>query len=240
MTEGVLTTDEPTFGGAPARAGVARTGAWPRLALTIVRALLRMLFRVRLEGVFPTEGPYLLVANHQGWADAFLILAVAPTEPRIYFLGDRAATMRSWWKRTLLRSLGVVVTVDRGRTSDPAAIGTVLRLLRGGAAVGLFPEGRVSHAEHDLAPFRRGVGYLALKAGVPVVPVWLTGTAELYLGRELVARVGTGRLPPDAPAGRDATEAFAGRLHDDLLALARPWVEPVGVRKRMRWLTDIL
>lgn len=38
----------------------------------------------------------------------------------------------------------------------------------------LFPEGRVSHRENALAPFHRGVGYLALKARVPVLPVYLS------------------------------------------------------------------
>ncbi len=215
------------------------TGWWPRLAIAILRRLFRLLFRLRLEGQPPAVGPYMLVANHQGWADPFVLLALLPTEPRLYFIADRKETMTAWWKRLVLRSLGVVVAVDRENRSDRGAIEASLGVLRTGAVLGLFPEGRVSRAEGQLGPFRRGVGYLALKSGVPVVPVCLRGTAELYLGRELVARVGSARITGREVPNHEATERLAAQLHDDLAALAEPWSEPVGV-KRWRWLTDIL
>jgi len=206
----------------------------------MVRRLFRLLFRIRLEGQLPADGPYLLVANHQGWADAFLLLALLPIEPRLYFIADRTATMTLWWKRLVLRSLGVVVAVDRAGRSERGAIDASLRILKSGAVLGLFPEGHVSRAEGQLGQFRRGVGYLALKSGVPVVPVWLRGTAELYLGRELLVRTGPVRRPAPEPPTHEATERLAAQLHDDLVALAEPWSEPVGVNKRLRWLTNIL
>jgi len=158
----------------------------------------------------------------------------------VYFIADRTATMTRWWKRLLLRSLGAVVAVDREGRSERGAIDASLQILQGGAVLGLFPEGGVNHAEAQLGPFRRGAGYLALKSGVPVVPVWLRGTAELYLGRELVARVGAARIPPPEPPAHAATERLAAQLRDDLAALAEPWSEPVGAIKHWRWLTNIL
>jgi len=223
-----------------ADAPTASAGWWPRLALGIVRRLLRLLFRLRLEGQALPPAPYLLLANHQGWADAFVLLALLPTEPRVYFIADRTATHAVWWKRLVIRSLGVVVAVDRDGSSERGAVEASLGILESGAVLGLFPEGRVSHAEAQLAPFRRGVGYLALKSGVPVVPMWLRGTAELYLGRELVARIGAARIPTPEPPTHDATERLAAQLHDDLAALADPWTEPAGTPKRWRWLTNIL
>jgi len=212
---------------------------WTRFARATVRAIFRILFRIRLEGEPPLTGPYLLVANHQGWADAFLVLALWPPRQRVVFLADHAATMTQWWKRMLLRSLGVIVTIERRARSDRSAIEGSLDLLRSGAILGIFPEGRVSHAESQLASFRRGVGYLAMKAGVPVVPVWLRGTAELYLGRELVAKIGTARVPPTGDAQKDETEAFAAQLHRDLAAMSEPRsASPVGP-KRLRWLTNL-
>ena len=218
----------------------AAVGWWPRLAIGIVRRLFGRLFRLRVEGTVPTEGPYLLIANHQGWCDAFVLLALLPTAPRVYFIADRTATLTLWWKRVVLRSLGVVVAVDRHGGSERGAIEASLRILESGAVLGLFPEGKVSHAEAQLAPFRRGVGYLALKSGVPVVPVWLRGTSELYLGRELVVRVGAARIPPAEPPTHEATERLAAQLRDDVAALGEPWSEPVGVTKHWRWLTNIL
>lgn len=240
-----------------------RVGLWPRVARATLGAVLRLLFRMRLEGQPPSEGPYLLIANHQGWADAFLIIALFPIEPRIHFIADRTATMTVWWKRVLLRSLGIVVTVARDGSSERGAIAATLDLLEEGHVVALFPEGRVSRTEltvcpdcakrgrdlsidaarhehhRELAPFARGVGYLALKAGVPVLPVWLQGTAELYLGRELVATAGALVPAPMGPLTKEATQVVADYLHDELARLARPWTEPTGP-KRWRWLTHIL
>jgi 1-acyl-sn-glycerol-3-phosphate acyltransferase len=235
---------------------------WRRIARLLLRAILSVLFRVRLEGAPPQSGPYLLIANHQGWVDAFLLIGLFPAEPRIHFIADRTATMTVWWKRTLLRSLGVVVAVARDGSSERGAVEATLGLLRSGGVVALFPEGRVSRAElgvcpecaklgrdlrqdahgghppRELAPFARGVGYLALKAGVPILPVWLQGTAELYLGRELSARVGPLVARPTVPLTKPNTEAIAAALYSHVARLAQPWSEPTGPR-RLRWLTHL-
>lgn len=237
---------------------------WPRFARLVVRAVLVTLFRIRLVGRPPERGPYVLVANHQGWADAFLILALFPPEPRIHFIGDRRATMSVWWKRLVLRSLGVVVPVARDSSSERPAIESALRLLADGAVVAIFPEGQIPHVEGDVcpaclrrgrvveraapeddhrravAPFQRGVGYLALKSHAPVLPVWLSGTAELYLGRELAAVVGELVPPREARPTKDATEALATELRAALLRIAAPLSDPLGVTKRWRWLTHLL
>jgi 1-acyl-sn-glycerol-3-phosphate acyltransferase len=225
----------------PTRAtGAARAGAWSRLTRALVRVVVGRLFRMRIEGELPSRGPYLLVANHQGWVDPFLLVALLPAEPRLYFIADRHAVTHAWWKRLVLRSLGIVVPVARDGTSERGAIEAVLKLLRQGAVVGIFAEGRVSRAESALAPFQRGVGYLAIRAQVPVVPVWLRGTAELYLGRDLLARVGPPSRPPAVEPTKQVTIALANELHAQLSRVALPWVELGGVIKRWRWLTDIL
>jgi hypothetical protein len=70
-----------------------------------------------------------------------------------------------------------------------------------------------------------------------VVPVWLAGTAELYLGRELVVRVGTARHIAGA-ATKEATLAIARELHLAVAALARP-IPLAPAHKRWVWLTDL-
>lgn len=218
----------------------ARAGLVARAARGLLRLMLGRLFRLRLVGEPPSSGPYLLIVNHQGWADPFVLIALLPPEPRIHFMGDRQAVRSHWWKRAAIAGVGGLVLIDRTVPLDRSAIADALSVLAGGGVLALFPEGRVSRREADLGPFERGSGWLAFRAHAPVVPVWLRGTAELYLGRELDVTLGQARVPPDGPATKAAIDAFTEQLHADVSALASPWTEPVGASKRWRWLTDIL
>jgi 1-acyl-sn-glycerol-3-phosphate acyltransferase len=70
--------------------------------------------------------------------------------------------------------------VRRG-AADREMIATASRLLEGGDLLGMFPEGtRRRDHDDDLGPAHGGVAFLALRAGVPVVPVGIAGT-ELAL-----------------------------------------------------------
>src|SRR5919198_1400255 len=133
-------------------------------ARLVVRLIFRALFRVRVDGGLPHAGPALVVANHQGWADAFLIAAAFPLRTRIRFLGDRAVA-----------------------------------------------------------------------SGASVVPFWVAGTAELYLGRPLTLVVGARRAVAKGSPTKARTLALAHEIHDDLAAIALPWTEAVVSAKHMRW-----
>ncbi|WGV24674.1 lysophospholipid acyltransferase family protein [Halotia branconii] len=67
----------------------------------------------------------------------------------------------------------------------------ILAILAHGDGIVLFPEGRLGTAEGKLhLPLKRGTVMYALRAGVPIVPIVLVGTHDLYLGKELTIRVG--------------------------------------------------
>ena len=86
----------------------------------VLRLLLSGPLRMRLAGLSPPPGPYLLIANHQGWADAFALIALLPAEPRVHFMADRAAVRSHCWKRAMIRLLGGLVLVDRGPANTGA------------------------------------------------------------------------------------------------------------------------
>ncbi|HET8568386.1 MAG TPA: lysophospholipid acyltransferase family protein [Candidatus Limnocylindria bacterium] len=212
-----------------------------RVALFVVGTAMRALFRLRLAGTPPAAGPCIVVANHQGWTDPFAIMALFRARPRLWGFAAKDAVVPWWWKRAAVWLVGgAVVLVDLKVAVDRRAIAQALRVLERGDALLVFPEGRVSRKENDLGEFERGTAYLALRAGAPVVPVWLGGTAELYLGRELVVTVGSPRRPPrvEHPT-KETTERFARELHDAVAALSTPYVERPGP-KRWRWLTHLL
>src|SRR5712691_8575893 len=187
-------------------------GVRSRIARLIVRVLFAAVFRIRHCGTLPARGPLLVVANHQGWADGFVLAASFPLSAEVRLLGDREGTGKVWW----WRAVGMVITIERtSTTADRAAIAATLAALERGQIVVVFAEGRVSRAESALGPFERGVGYLALRSGAPVLPVWLSGTAELYLGRELALIAGRPRVAAATPT-KERTSELARALHDDL------------------------
>jgi 1-acyl-sn-glycerol-3-phosphate acyltransferase len=81
-----------------------------------------------------------------------------------------------------------IVPVDRDR-GDVAAMKGVLRALKQGHCVALFPEGTRSY-DGELQPAKRGIGFMVIKAGVCVVPMYVDGTHEaLPRGASRVKRV---------------------------------------------------
>ncbi|TMC70610.1 MAG: 1-acyl-sn-glycerol-3-phosphate acyltransferase, partial [Chloroflexi bacterium] len=204
------------------------------------RGIFAAVFRVRHYGTLPGHGPLLVVANHQGWADGFLLAASFPLSAEVRLLGDREGTGKVWWWRAVLRAVGMVITIERtSRAADRAAIAATLASLGRGEIVVVFAEGRVSRVESSLGPFERGVGYLALRSGAPTLPVWLSGTAELYLRKELATIAGTLRAVPRGVPTKESTQALARALHDDLAKLEPTERAPEPAHKRMRWLTNL-
>ena len=63
-------------------------------------------------------------------------------------------------------------------------------ILSQGDGLVVFPEGRLGSTEGQLHPLKRGTVIYALRAGVPIIPVVLIGTHDLYLGKELTLRFG--------------------------------------------------
>ena len=154
--------------------------------------LLNLLFRIRYEGRerIPRDGTYVIIANHLGWLDSFLILSAFPAEPRIHFLGNPSgltARRLQWWT---VRQVGGFIPVDRARQGNDQLFEHVDRCLDRGGAIALYPEGEYGRQEGSLLPFRKGFAHFAIDHQVPVVPVGLSGTRELWLRKKVLVRIG--------------------------------------------------
>ncbi|MEZ0395446.1 MAG: lysophospholipid acyltransferase family protein [Anaerolineales bacterium] len=147
-----------------------------RLFRLFVRGLCRLVTAVctrpSVRGLenYPRQGPALIAMNHLGDPDSFLILGYLPEVPEsmgkielrdIPVLG------------AVMEALGVI-WVHRGR-ADRRAIAAALEGFRQGRRILIAPEGRES-LTGALEPGTEGAAFLALKAGVPVVPLVVTGT----------------------------------------------------------------
>lgn len=115
-------------------------------------------------------------------------------------------------------------------------------LTRGNGLI-LFPEGRLGSAEGTLhLPLKRGIAIYAIRAGVPIVPVAIIGTQDLYLGKELTLRFGQPlRFPQANRPKRQDVEAALEALQNALVALLPiDYQEPTGVKLFRNFLNHML
>ena len=141
-----------------------------------VRTLGRLVFSldVAQEGALP-EPPFVVAANHYSHFDPPVVGAALDTRIRFLALEDLFGESRflDW----LTLGFGAIPTP---RFSPPTrAVRTALACLDSGQNVGVFPEGtRVSR--WGTLPPKRGAGWLAARAHVPLVPVAVLGTGRVF------------------------------------------------------------
>jgi 1-acyl-sn-glycerol-3-phosphate acyltransferase len=164
----------------------------------LARLLVRLLFRFRvMGGENIPAGPFLIASNHQSWYDTAFIVAAFPRLPLIYTMARRDTVFNRRWKRWLVPRLGVFPIQPHQGELDERGVASVYQLLRRGGVVLIFPEGRYSRGR-DLRPLRKGVGHFALQAGVPIVPVAISGVDRLRLFGQVQVSIGP-PIRPDPP-----------------------------------------
>jgi 1-acyl-sn-glycerol-3-phosphate acyltransferase len=189
------------------------------------RAALGRWFDLRVEGVehLPADGSYIVAANHHNYLDG-VVLAAALPRPIAFLVMPRV------WRATPLHPLlhrrigSILLDLER---PGVGALRQALRALEQDRVVGIFPEGPFSirgRLERGLP----GVGLLALRAAVPVVPAGIRGTFQALVGRRgyiprrhprAVSVAPPRRCGPDAGHGRLARGRITQRIMDDIAAL---------------------
>jgi len=121
----------------------------------------------------PRRGPFILAANHRSLLD-FIPIELACRWKLVYLV--HRAWYDPWPFRWFFRVLGCV-RVEGGRASF-RAFERVVEALADGQAVCVFPEGERSWTT-ELGRGRPGAAYLALRSGVPLIPVAISGTEKM-------------------------------------------------------------
>ena len=213
----------------------------------LVRAFLGLLAhvcsKVRVEGGERLPGgPMILCFTHESWADPFYVFATMPLRPRLYFFGPEQEEMRRGIRNRTMRWGGVVVPYRPGKRGLVATTGRVEALLGQGAVVAIAGEGRIHSGESIVLPIRDGSAYLALRAGVPIVPVAINGTS--WLGFRRVVRIRLG-LPiaavPSTPRRPSAPEVaqLTGQLQSALELMVADFPDQPRPGIIGRWLTEL-
>jgi 1-acyl-sn-glycerol-3-phosphate acyltransferase len=170
------------------------------------------------------EGGAILASNHQSYLDPPCIGMACRND--IYYLARNTLYQRPLIG-PLLKQLNTV-PVDRDR-GDVSSIKTIIRLLRSGQRVIIFPEGTRS-SDGKLQPARAGLGMIIAKTLAPVVPVRVFGSYEA------LPRAGGLKFRPvsvvvgkpmrftedDVKGDRDVYQTLSNRVMEKIASLELP------------------
>jgi 1-acyl-sn-glycerol-3-phosphate acyltransferase len=198
-----------------------------RLIKFTAAPILHLLFRIQVEGRenIPTDRNYVLIANHLNWLDSFAILAEFPTEPRVHFLGDTTILVTRRFQWMMVKSVAGFIPVNRKLSPDTVLFDHVNKCLQRGGVVALYPEGNYGKAEGELLPFKKGFAHFAIDNHVPVLPVALSGTKDLWLRKTVRMIIGR----PIETSGQ-TVESLVDRAEARLRELLPPYHDPGGIK----------
>lgn len=175
----------------------------------LIRFVINLIARVEIQGSenIPTEGGFVIATNHLGRLDAALLFYALDGD----FILTIAEKYEHHWLFGPIGNAIDGIWLDRFN-ADVGAIRQVLTRMKEGSILAIAPEGTRSKTE-AMAEGKPGVAYLALKAGLPIVPVGLTGTEDRVVIERLKRlkkseiKIVVGRpfkLPPIQRKNRDA------------------------------------
>lgn len=147
----------------------------PMILWRAIRAVARLIFAlildVRVVGRqnVPKEGAFIVASNHLSWMDVPLVPAYLKRKV-VYMAKEEAFYSRVGW---MVRFMGAF-PVKRGE-ADRQSLRAADQQLKAGKVFIIFPEGTRSK-KRKLAKAHAGLGMIALRSGVPVVPVAIWGS----------------------------------------------------------------
>lgn len=186
--------------------------------------------KVRVVGIerIP-EGVCLFVANHTSSADAPAVVSAIPR--RIAVLLKKSLFQ---WPivGAVFRSVNFIPVEREVRESAIASMDKAVEAMKAGQSFLIYPEGTRS-PDGRLQEFKKGAAVLAIKAGVPIVPVACSGAHKIMAKRSL--RIQPGEIlvefldPIDASKYMwEERDELNQRVHDAMAAGLPPDQRPIG------------
>ena len=171
---------------------IATAQRWARSLVAIARV------RVKVEGLerIDPKGSYIFVANHLSYMDTPVVLSRIPVQFRFM---AKSELFKIPFLGTHLEQAGhisVPLEDPRAAVRTLSLAAQIVRERR--ISILIFPEGGRSESG-ILQDFKEGAAYIAIKAGVPIVPMALVGTREILAMHSKVFRGGPVTLRIDDP-----------------------------------------
>lgn len=214
----------------------------PRITWALCAVITRLIVRLQVQGQerlpHPSEGPCVVACRHISWIDPLVIVrALGPNRP-VVFLAAREHVERRALLHRAVTWLGVTILVERGAQHQRDVLRAAQRALDSGASLALFPEGRINvlaETGETILPLEPGTAVIARRAGVPILPLSLSGADDLHLGRRVDIVVGES-IPPGA--NRQDDEPITSLLRERLQAIT-PVSPPPSRWQPGRWLSRL-
>lgn len=138
--------------------------------------IINLFWSVKVEGedISKYQGSFILAANHVSYLDPIVLGIVV--KRRINFI-TKKEIYDNPFLNCILKRIGAI-PVDKNSTNS-ASIKKSLNLLKDNHILGVFPEGTRS-SDGKLLELNTGMIKIALQADVPIIPVGISGTFEIY------------------------------------------------------------
>lgn len=147
-----------------------------KILVVLIRTFSKIVFRVETVGQknVPTEGAYIMCANHQSNWDPPIL--VSCTKRKMYVMAKQELFKNKFIK--WLADKCLVFPVKRGKM-DLESMKFSLKVLKEGQILMLFPEGTRNGMEKN-GRAQNGAAFMALRTGVPVIPVGIQGKMKPF------------------------------------------------------------
>ena len=140
---------------------------------------LKLGWRPTVEGIdnVPTTGGAILAGNHLSVADELFLGAVVPRHIAFWAKAEYfdGTGLRGWFSRSIIGGLGAIRVERGGGRAALSAFDGAIPVLKAGDLVAVYPEGTRS-PDGRLYRGRTGAARLAVRSGVPIIPVGVVGT----------------------------------------------------------------
>ena len=162
-------------------------GWFKTLQLNLVRKFMMIFYYIpvfRIQSVHkervPKEGAYIICANHINMLDALAV--VCSNKRKVRFVCKHSMFKNKWFAWALKSA--DTIPIDRDK-NDIEAMKRIIKGLKNGDLLGIFPEGTRKGMEKNLKA-KNGAAFFALKGGVKVIPLGLQGSFKPFTKVRLV------------------------------------------------------